>query len=149
MFDFIAGLPGQMATLIGRLTATRATNLDNIDAAVSTRAAASTALSTATWTNALAADIALIPSIPTSAIKSIQFISVSMTTSLTSATATITSVNTAKSMMVGMSLYNDSSSAAAAACMATFTLTNATTVTVNRGVTGGNIYCKAFVVEFN
>lgn len=55
MLGFLAGLPGQIATLTSRLTSGRATNLDNLDAAISTRAAASTALSNATWTSALAA----------------------------------------------------------------------------------------------
>lgn len=44
-----------LTTLTGRLTSGRATNLDNLDAAVSTRAASATALSTATWTNGRAA----------------------------------------------------------------------------------------------
>lgn len=55
MLGFLAGLPGQIATLTSRLTSGRATNLDNLDAAISTRAVASTALSNATWTSALAA----------------------------------------------------------------------------------------------
>lgn len=58
MLGFLAGLPGQIATVLSRLTSTRAGLLDNLDAAVSTRAAASTALSTATWTGTLAADLA-------------------------------------------------------------------------------------------
>lgn len=44
-----------LQTVLGRLTAGRATNLDNLDAAMSTRAPAATALSTAQWTNARAA----------------------------------------------------------------------------------------------
>lgn len=43
-----------LTTLIGRLTSGRAVNLDNLDAAISTRAPSSTALSTAQWTNARA-----------------------------------------------------------------------------------------------
>lgn len=44
-----------LTTLTGRLTSTRAGLLDNLDAAVTTRAPSSTALSTAQWTNGRAA----------------------------------------------------------------------------------------------
>jgi len=57
MMPALAGLPGKIKTLIDRLTSTRATNLDNLDAAITSRAVASTALSNATWTNALAAEL--------------------------------------------------------------------------------------------
>jgi hypothetical protein len=43
-----------LTTLTGRLTSTRAGLLDNLDTAMTTRAAAATALSTAQWTNARA-----------------------------------------------------------------------------------------------
>lgn len=43
-----------LTTLTGRLTAGRATGLDNLDATVSSRAASATALSTVQWTNARA-----------------------------------------------------------------------------------------------
>lgn len=56
MFEmFLAAIQQMLGVLQGRLTATRAGLIDNLDAAISTRAAASTALSTAQWTNALAA----------------------------------------------------------------------------------------------
>ena len=54
MIDFLLGVPGKLKTLTDRLTATRAANLDNLNAAITTTAPASTALSTVTWTNALA-----------------------------------------------------------------------------------------------
>lgn len=50
MWALLAGVPGRLKTLIDRLTATRAANLDNLNATVSSRAPADTALSTATWT---------------------------------------------------------------------------------------------------
>ena len=56
----LLGLPGKVKTLIDRLTSTRATNLDNLDAAITTRAAASTALSSATWTGTRAGYIDLL-----------------------------------------------------------------------------------------
>jgi hypothetical protein len=51
MIDVLLGLPAKVKTLVDRLTSTRATNLDNLDAAVSTRSAASTALSNVVWTD--------------------------------------------------------------------------------------------------
>ena len=54
MLDQISTAVARAKTLIDRLTATRAANLDNLDAAITTRAASSTALSNATWTNARA-----------------------------------------------------------------------------------------------
>lgn len=55
--EFLLGVPGKLKTLLDRLTATRAGYLDNLDAAVTTRAPSSTALSTATWTAGRAAAI--------------------------------------------------------------------------------------------
>lgn len=49
------GIPGKVSTLVSRLTSARASNLDNLNATVSSRAPSSTALSNATWTNAKAA----------------------------------------------------------------------------------------------
>ena len=54
MSAFLLGIPGKVKTLLDRLTAARAGYLDRLDATVSSRAAAATALSTAQWTNALA-----------------------------------------------------------------------------------------------
>lgn len=50
----VAAVQTDTTTLTGRLTSIRAGLIDNLDAAMSTRAAASTALSTAQWTNARA-----------------------------------------------------------------------------------------------
>lgn len=76
MMPALLGLPGKIATLLGRLTSGRATNLDNLDAAISTRAPASTALSTATWSNALAAELdglaPAVAAIPLGPVRSVQ-----------------------------------------------------------------------------
>lgn len=50
----IAAVKTDTTTLTGRLTSGRATNLDNLDATVSSRAPSATALSTVQWTNARA-----------------------------------------------------------------------------------------------
>lgn len=47
--NHLFGVPAQLKTLLDRLTATRATKLDNLNDTVTSRAPASTALSTATW----------------------------------------------------------------------------------------------------
>lgn len=57
MWALLAGVPGRLKTLIDRLTAARAANLDSIDATISSRAPANTALSTATWTGTRAANL--------------------------------------------------------------------------------------------
>lgn len=54
MWTMLAGVPGKLKTLIDRLTATRAANLDKLDANITTRAPASTALTNAVWSDARA-----------------------------------------------------------------------------------------------
>lgn len=61
MWTMLAGVPGKLKTLIDRLTATRAANLDNLNATISSRAAASTALSSAVWTDTRAGKLDLLP----------------------------------------------------------------------------------------
>lgn len=55
MIDFLLGVPGKLKTISDYLTAnwtaTRATKVDNLDAAISTRAPASTALTNVMWTD--------------------------------------------------------------------------------------------------
>lgn len=55
--SLLLGLPGQVTTLLARLTSGRATNLDNLDATVSSRAPSSTAVSNADYTAARAAGL--------------------------------------------------------------------------------------------
>lgn len=54
MMTFLMGVPGKLKTLLDRLSDTRAANIDNLDAAISTRAPASTAVSNADYTAARA-----------------------------------------------------------------------------------------------
>lgn len=53
----VRSIDQDLATLITRLTSGRASNLDNLDATISSRAPAATALSTAQWTNTRAANL--------------------------------------------------------------------------------------------
>ena len=57
MIETLLGLPGRVSALLGRLTETRANNLDRLDAAVTTRAPSATALSNLVWTDAIAAKL--------------------------------------------------------------------------------------------
>lgn len=50
----LQGLGGKLKTLLDRITAGRAALIDNVDATVTSRAPAATALSSATWSSALA-----------------------------------------------------------------------------------------------
>lgn len=54
MSGALKSIPGLVQTVLDRLTATRAGLIDNLDAAITTRAAAATALSSAIWTSARA-----------------------------------------------------------------------------------------------
>lgn len=71
MVELLAGVPGKLKTLLGRFTATRAAALDNLDAAVSSRAPASSAVSSAVLTPARIAYLDNIAAAPVR-IKSIQ-----------------------------------------------------------------------------
>jgi hypothetical protein len=55
MLGYLAGIPGRLKTLVDRLTAGRAAALDNLDAAITSRAAASTAVSNVNYTSGRAA----------------------------------------------------------------------------------------------
>lgn len=57
MIASLIGIPGKMKTLLDRITSGRAANLDNLNATISSRAAAATALSNAVWTDALSAQM--------------------------------------------------------------------------------------------
>lgn len=52
MMELLAGVPGKLKALADRLTAARADNLDRLDAAISSRAQQSTAVSNAVLTDA-------------------------------------------------------------------------------------------------
>lgn len=54
MMALLLGVPGKLKTLLDRISSARAAKLDNLDAAISTRAAASTAVSNADLTAARA-----------------------------------------------------------------------------------------------
>lgn len=144
MIGALMGVPGKLKTLLDRLTSTRATALDNLDAAISTRASASV------WHAGLASELdglaPAIAAIPTTPINSIQYNTVTVSDTATSGTRTITSVNTAKSVLVY--LGGSYSASTMNASVGRITLTNSTTVTADRGGTSGNLIISFCVVEF-
>lgn len=125
MSAFLLGVPGKLKALLDRLTADRAGYLDRLDATVSSRAPASTALSSATWTGPRAAKLDEI------GIKSIQRGTIVVSaggTSTGSNTATISAVATGKAvpLFLGMTVE---SGVPDMTPIGRVELTNATTVT--------------------
>jgi len=139
------GVPGKLKTLLGRLTSTRATNLDYLDAAVTSRAAASTALSSATWTSTRAGYIdrldAAISTIPTSPINLIQRGQTDPTTTTTD--VTITAVDMAKTVI---HLLTDSGLGFTSG--AAVYLTSTTNLRIIVGNAGGTSVVSWEVVEY-
>ena len=110
MLEPLLGLPGRIKILMDRITSTRASNLDNLNATVSSRAPASTALSSSVWTGTKAGyvDTAIsgrasqssVDALPQGIIKSVQRGSFNPPQSSTSANVTISSVDLGKSFLV-------------------------------------------------
>jgi hypothetical protein len=140
MIAALMGVPGKLKAIKDLITT-------GLDAAVTTRAAASTALSNAVWTNALATELdglaPAIAAIPTTLINSIQHTTVSITGTATSATKTITSVTKAKSVLILLG-WNDNQTNVLPPYIE---LTNATTVTASRSTPGvSTITSISFIV---
>lgn len=97
MVELLAGVPGKLKTLLGRLTATRAAALDNLDASITSRAPADTAVSNAVLTDTRVAYLDNLAAAPLR-IKSIQrgVINIFNGTGTATGSATITAVNPAK-----------------------------------------------------
>lgn len=83
-----------------------------------------------------------------SVIKSVQYGTVVIGAGATSATATISSVTTSKSVVVFLGFQESSSAATPQTYLAYLTLTNATTVTATRQASGDTLTVGFCVVEF-
>lgn len=150
----IIDIANGVTALLARLTSARATKLDNLDAAVSTLAPASTAVSNVYWTNALAAALSSFLGAPIpSAIRSIQFVDITTMSSNTSETVTITAVTTAKSIIVPAgNVFNNVTpgNATPENTELSWKFASSTSVTVDRGGNVGLVdHARAWVVEFN
>lgn len=97
MIPALLGLPGKCKTLADRLTSGRAAALDNLDIAVSTLAPAATALSNATWTDALATSLAAVARLDRAEILSVSG-NTGAGTGAKAIDVTITSVNLGKAI---------------------------------------------------
>lgn len=156
MIDMLLGVPGKLKSVYDHLTtylsSTRCAKIDNLDAAISSRAAASTALSSGTWTATKAGYIDMAIS-GVCRIKSIQKVSVMIGNLSPSGAATLgTAVDPAKTIIIPLGfLASTSLDYTEPAGLSNFwALTNTTTVTLTRG--GSSYYgtCDGYaqVIEF-
>ena len=149
MIDFLLGVPGKLKAINDYLTTywttTRAAKVDNLDAAVTSRAAAATALSTATWTGTMAGYLTGPISGRLGSIKAIYTGTITITA--LSATATITAVDLTRSIC----LFNGCASGSSdlGSSLGHVALTNTTTVTANRLNNVGTCDVRYTVIEFN
>jgi hypothetical protein len=155
MIDFLLGVPGKLSTIYTYLTthlgSTRAAKIDNLDATVSSRAAASTALSSATWTNTKAGYIDAAITGRLGSIKAIYRGTIALSGTSSSATATITAVVTEKSVIMLLGANHSGGVDRDAQVIARIELTNSTTVTAyhGSGSPGTSITVGYQVIEFN
>jgi len=119
MTPILIPLLARVSTLLSRLTSTRAGNLDFLDAAIT--------------------DI--------SAIRSIQYGTVTMSTSAT-ATATVSAVTVAKTALIHLGV-SATSTGTPADNQIRLTLTNTTTITATRVGTANGHHAAFCLVEFN
>jgi len=144
MISFLLCVPGKLNTLTDRLTSGRAANLDNLDVAVSTTAPASTALSSATWTGTKAGYLDGAISGRLGSIKAIY------RGTITSNTATITAVDTTKSILMNLGGYGTDSGSVNVGSIPYLELTNSTTITASRASgCSGTSKVSYQLVEFN
>jgi hypothetical protein len=159
MLEPLYGLPGRIKILIDRLTATRAGNLDNLNATVSSRAPSSTALSSSVWTGTKAgyldaaisgrASQASVDALPQGIIESIQRGTATTSGIATSFTATISAVNLSKSFVVAQFRRNDTSTVDYNGLI-TAKLTSTTQITFTRynGSGSGDTLVEWQVIEY-
>ena len=144
MIDFLLGVPGKLKSISDFLTTNwtiaRAAKVDNLDAAMSTRAPAGTALSNGVWTQALANSLWTMSNSPVSVVQSIQ----SGDTQIVVSTAnpmsvTIAAVNTAKAIAFLRGSNNS---------FVQVTLVNSTTISLHTSTTSGADIVSWTVLEF-
>ncbi len=152
MIDFLLGVPGKLKTISDYLTGTLypyiTTRTANLDTTISSRAAASTALTNATWTDTRAAKIDTIDTTvsATARIKLIQRGTIALSNGgFTTGTSTITAVVTAKTELRCLGF---SATSGDITSYPRLELTNTTTVTATRGGTSGAVTVSWEVTEY-
>lgn len=148
----ISGASGRLKAIYTYLTsylsATRCAKIDNLDAAMSTRAAAATALSSATWTAARAGYLEKLnatPGIP-GTLKSVQRGVISMASGDSTKSATIASVDTGKAVLTLLGTAPSGTSITIPA-PAYLELTSATTITAKKTYTDKGVAVAWQVAE--
>jgi hypothetical protein len=149
--DSLSAIAGDLDALEGRLTANRATRLDQLDAAISSRAPASTALENTTWTAGRAMKLDQVDAAISSrlgAIKAVYRGTITLSSGTSTASAALGgTVNLAKTLLfplgstVNVASYQNDA-------MALLSL-NATSVTATRADNDGTMVIGYQVVEFN
>lgn len=149
--DSLSAIAGDLDALDGRLTANRATRLDQLDAAISSRAPASTALENTTWTAGRAMKLDQLDAAISSrlgAIKAVYRGTITLSSGTSTASAALGgTVNLAKTLLfplgstVNVASYQNDA-------MALLSL-NATSVTATRADNDGTMVIGYQVVEFN
>lgn len=162
LFAKINKLLGAVADHVAEWTSARAANIDNLDAAISGRAPANTALSNAVWTNTRAGYLdklnsgVAVASLSGKIIKSVQRGTISLSlkdTNEASAKATINSINTAKAVIIGGNgVRAGGSDDTHRVEQVTLEITNGTTITAKcagyGGTYSGTSYIPWQVIEF-
>lgn len=153
MIDLLMGVPKQLADLLTRLSATWAAKVDTLhDSRLTAGRAgyldklnlAGKATDDAVWTNAKAGYLDMAVS-GVARIKNIQYGTVSVPFNNYSATATITTVDTAKTVLIMLGFSTAAGTTDASIIYPRITLTNTTTVTATRG---GNTSTGTLTVGF-
>lgn len=151
MIDFLLGVPGKLKTIADYLAANlstgRTAKIDNLDAAITTRAAATDVTLKATWTDAKAVFVDAAISSRLGGIKSIQQSFASMGVGVDAVAVTLgAAVNVNKCMLLHQGSQSTSSSISD--IMATVVLSSSTQVTVIRGTSGVTANINFTVIEF-
>jgi hypothetical protein len=154
MIGILASIPGKLTTLLSRLTAARAANLDNLDATVSTRALASSALSNAQWTNTRATrldfldvPVSSVMPVASSVINSIQYVTLTWGAGALTPTQPISPVVVAKTLLINLGT-DCPVGAAGLDNFGYITLQSNVLVAGNRQSSGGTLHTRICVVEF-
>lgn len=157
MLMMLAGLPGKMKTLLDRLTAARAGNLDRLDATVSSRAPANTALLRAVWSDARAAALDEITpqrmeNLNAVGVKSVQRGKVGFGDTATSILVTISAVVPGKSVLIFSHTTNTSLPDVGEMFRQTFVaghLLSATQLEFTKSMEGGGPTVAWQLIEYN
>ena len=157
MLGFLAGIPGKLKTVIDYLntnmSTARTAKIDNLDAAISTRAPSSTALSTATWDATKAGYLDMAVS-GVARIKSIQHINSTQSAGNDPAgvyaTITINSVSVSKTIVIfnGVSGSNSTTWSAGGGRLHLSSSTQLTFAASRDSSDAFNFTINAVVVEF-